>query len=106
MQEIEPNWTAEVFVTRVSRFLGQGAWTLSPAALASYLQQAMTGTLSHADLVEICRTLECNDSVTFESGFETEIGDALSFFSTPLVNGNPVAADYEKYIALLSRKSA
>jgi hypothetical protein len=103
MQEISSDWTAEVFVTRVSRYLGQGEWNLSPTALASYLQQANNGKLSHADLVEICRTLECNDSVSFQAGYETQIADALAFFSTPLVNGQPVAADYEKHIALLTR---
>ena len=101
MQDIDSGWTAEVFVTRVSRFLGQGEWTLSPTTFASYLQQAMTGALSHADLVEICRTLEFNDGVSLEAGFEPVIADTLSFFATPLVNGLPVAADYEKYIALL-----
>jgi hypothetical protein len=106
MKEISSDWTAEVFVTRVSRYLGQGEWNLSPTALAAYLQQAKDGALSHADLVEICRTLECNDSVFFQKGFEAVIGEALAFFSTPLVNGQPVAADYEKHIALLSGKAA
>jgi hypothetical protein len=105
MQDISSDWTAEVFVARVSRFIGQTEWNLSPAVLASYLQQAMTGALSHDDLVEICRTLECNDSVFFQKGFEAVIGDALTFFSTPLVNGMPVAADYEKHIALLKRNA-
>jgi hypothetical protein len=104
MQEIGSDWTAEVFVTRVSRFLGQGEWSLSAAAVASYLQQAKNGSLSHADLVEICRTLEGNDGVAAQAGFEAVIADALAYFSTPLVNGMPVAADYEKYIALLSRE--
>ncbi len=105
IKEIEPDWTAEVFVTRVSRFLGQGEWQLSPATLAWYLQQAMNGALSHADLVEICRTLEFNDGVSAQAGFESAIADTLSFFATPLVNGVPVAADYKKYIALLPHKA-
>jgi hypothetical protein len=105
VKEVAADWTAEFFANHIARYWGQGEWNLSPAVLAAYLEQAKSGALTHVDLVEICRTLECNDSISFQAGFETVIADALAFFSTPLVNGQPVAADYEKHIALLTRKT-